>query len=92
MNKITPDSTQTGYHDNSGILTSEIGELGWMSSDPLEKPMQNALVKYDKTKKLEEELINEFNTLYAKDVIDFQKAVQASGFTIFSNYKKVGLK
>jgi photosystem II stability/assembly factor-like uncharacterized protein len=92
MNKITPDSTQTGYHDNSGILTSEIGELGWMSSDPLEKPMQNALVKYDKTRKLEEEIIIEYNALYAKDVPDFQKAVQASGFTIFSNYKKVELK
>jgi photosystem II stability/assembly factor-like uncharacterized protein len=92
MNKITPDSTQTGYHDNSGILTSEIGELGWMSSDPLEKPMQNALVKYDKTRKLEENLVNEYNGLYSKEVPDFQKAVQASGFTIFSNYKKVELK
>ncbi len=92
MNKITPDSSQTGYHDNTGILTSEIGELSFLTFNPVEKPNQNAQVKYEKTKKIAGDLLKQYNDIYSKNVPEFQKAVQASGFTIFSNYKKVELK
>ncbi len=92
MNKITPDSSLTGIRDNSGILTSELGELSFLTFNPTQRPMQNAEVKYEKTKKLAEELIKEYNDIYSKDVQDFQKAVESSGFTIFSSYKKAELK
>ncbi len=92
MNKITPDSSLTGIRDNSGILTSELGELNFLTFNPTEKPMQNALVKYEKTKKIAENIVKEYDDLYAKDVTEFQKAVEASGFTIFGNYKKVEVK
>ncbi|HKI78162.1 MAG TPA: hypothetical protein VKA26_06450 [Ignavibacteriaceae bacterium] len=92
MNKITPDSTLTGIQNNSGILMSELGELGWLSYNPSGKPMQNALVKYEKVKKIAEKLIKEYNEIYSKDVPEFQKAVETSGFTIFNEYKKVELK
>ncbi len=81
-----------GITDNSGVLTSEIGEVEFLSFNPMEKPMQNAQVKYEKTKELAESFVKEYNDLYAKDVAEFQKAVEASGFTIFSSYKKVELK
>lgn len=92
MNKITPDSSLTGYRNTSGILTSEIGELGYFSFNPVEKPQQNALVKYEKTKKIAETLLAEYNSIYTKEVPEFQKAVETSGFTIFTEYKPVELK
>jgi len=92
MNKITPDSSLTGIRNNSGILMSEIGEVGYLSFNPVEKPLQNAMVKFEKTKKIAEALVKEYNDIYAKDVNEFRKAVEASGFTIFGNYKNVELK
>ena len=46
----------------------------------------------EKTKKIAEALVKEYNDIYAKDVNEFRKAVEASGFTIFGNYKNVELK
>lgn len=92
MNKVTPDSSLTGIRNNSGILMSELGEVGFLTFNPIEEPMQNAMVKYEKTKKIAETLVKEYNDIYSKDVQEFQKAVEASGFTIFSDYTNVELK
>ena len=91
-NKITPDSTQTGIQDNSGVLMSEMGEAGYLNVYPLDPPYQNAEVKYKKVKKLEEDILSEMNKLYQTDVADFQKVVKDAGFTIFSEYKPIELK
>ncbi len=91
-NRITPDSTLVGIPDETGILTSELGMAGYLNFYPLDAPYQNALVKYDKVKKLEESILSDMNKLYSTDVAEFEKTIKNAGFTIFKKYKPIELK
>ena len=91
-NRITPDSTSVGIPDETGILTSEMGMAGYLNFYPLDAPYQNALVKYEKVKKLEESILSDMDKLYRTDVAEFEKTVKDAGFTIFKKYKPIELK
>ncbi|HKJ81056.1 MAG TPA: hypothetical protein VJ954_03455, partial [Ignavibacteriaceae bacterium] len=91
-NRITPDSTSVGIPDETGILTSEMGMAGYLNFYPLDAPYQNASVKYEKVKKLEESILSDLDKLYRTDVAEFEKTVKDVGFTIFKKYKPIELK
>ncbi len=86
-NKIVADTSRSGYWDNSGILMSEIGELGFLSFDYFHRPMQNAVVKFEKIRKLAANIFSEYNKLYQTKVKQFEDQVEKSGFSIFPKFK-----
>ncbi len=91
-NKITPDSSLTGYRNESGILTSEIGEIRYLNMDSLDEPYENAKVKYEKVKKLAENLFDQLNELYSKDVVEFENFVNNKGFSVFKKHETIKIE
>jgi len=87
--KFVSNRDRTGYWDETGILMSELGNLRYINFHTSGLPGQNAVVKFEKIKKLSDKFFTEYNTLYKTDVKSFKDKLKKSGFSIFNKFKEI---
>jgi hypothetical protein len=91
--KITPDTSKIqGISDRSAGLSIQVRMLNRAFGDSFTPPTQAATYKYEKMKTEVNAFIQEFNTFYEKDVENFKKAVEESGFSIFKPFKPIDIE
>jgi len=72
---------------NSQVMSAAFG----ISGSGIEPVSQAAQVKFDKVKPKAEEFLAKLNEFYQKDVENFKKAVQDSGFSLFGSFTPLKL-
>lgn len=80
-----------GIPDYDSILIMDMYIAGMMSSEPLEVT-QAARLKFKKVKTKVETALKEANSLFEKDVADFEKNLKTAGFTIFKSFQPFSLE
>jgi len=82
--KLNPTPKKQGMADRSqGLSYQVMTAASGIAGAGIEPVSQAAQVKYDRVKPKAEEFLNQVNEFYQKDVENFKKVLQDSGFTLF---------
>ena len=89
---LNPTPAKQGMADRSAGLNSQVMSAAFgISGSGIEPVSQAAQVKFDKVKPKAEEFLAKLNEFYQKDVENFKKAVQDSGFSLFGSFTPLKL-
>jgi photosystem II stability/assembly factor-like uncharacterized protein len=89
---LSPTSAKQGMADRSAGLSSQVMRAVFgISSAGIEPVSQAAQVMFDKVKPKVEAFLAKLNDFYQKDVENFKKAVQDSGFSLFGGFTPLKL-
>ncbi|HEX9902475.1 MAG TPA: hypothetical protein VGB72_06400 [Acidobacteriota bacterium] len=84
---LSPTSAKQGMADRSAGLSSQVmSAVFGISGAGIEPVSQAAQVKFDKVKPKVEAYLAKLNDFYQKDVENFKKAVQDSGFSLLGGF------
>lgn len=84
---LSPTPVKQGMADRSSGLSSQVmSAVFGISGAGIEPVSQAAQVKFDKVRPKVEAFLGKLNDFYQKDVENFKKAVQDSGFSLFGGF------
>jgi photosystem II stability/assembly factor-like uncharacterized protein len=84
---LNPTPLRQGLADRSTGLNSQVMSAVFdISGAGIDPVSQAAQVKYEKVKPLVEEFVAKLNAFYQKDVEEFKKMLQESGFSLFGPF------
>jgi hypothetical protein len=84
---LNPTPSKQGMADRSASLSGRVmSAVSGITRAGIEPVSQAAQVRYDKAKKLVEPFLAKFNEVFTKDVENFKKMVQDSGFSLFGPF------
>lgn len=89
--KLQPTPKKQGIADRSASLRMKMFRLSRNLTDQFEPLSQATKVSLEKTKKIIEGFIKEYNEVFTTDVGAFKKAVKESGLTLFKPFKPLSL-
>jgi photosystem II stability/assembly factor-like uncharacterized protein len=82
---LDPTPLKQGMADRSQGLNRQVtSAVSGITGAAIEPVSQAAQTKYDKVRPRAEEFLNRVNEFYEKDVENFKRTLQESGFTLFS--------
>jgi len=90
---LNPTSPKQGIADRSTGLNSQVmSAVSGITRTGIEPVSQAALVKYEKVKPLVEAFVAKLNDFYQKDIEEFKKMLQDSGFSLFGPFMPLKLE
>ena len=93
LETLNPTPPKQGIADRSSGLTSQVmSAVSGITRTGIEPVSQAALVKYEKVKPLAEAFVAKLNEFYQKDVEEFKKTLQDSGFSLFGPFMPLKLE
>ena len=90
--QIDKEPEKQGFNDFGDLLNNSIQALLSGITSTYDAPTQASKVKYEKLRLAVQKLISEYTAVSEKNVSEFRKKVQESGFSIFKDNSKVELK
>jgi hypothetical protein len=89
---LNPTPAKQGMADRSSGLSSQVmSAVFGISGAGIEPVSQAAQVKFDRVKPSVEAFLSKFNDFYQKDVENFKKTLQDTGFSLFGPFTPLKL-